>query len=114
MVTIDKIQQGIAAYLDSELMPNLPSTGLERILAGTAMSLAIRKSGSIIASYKDNKAVQMLGLMDAEGNVDVDILAEELKRNIPKEGVKVDIPLIGGITFHKDDIDKLHEYITIL
>lgn len=114
MVSIDKIQQGVAAYLDAELMPQLPNTGFEKVLAGTAMSLAIRRSGAILDSYKNNKAVQMLGLMDAEGNVDVDVLAEELKKNIPKEGMKVNIPIIGNMTFHKEDVDKLHEYITVL
>ena len=114
MVAISKIEQGIAAYLDSELMPQLPNTGIEKVLAGTAMSLAIRRSGKILDGYKNNKAVQMLGLMDAEGNVDVDVLAEELKKNIPAEGVKIDVPIIGAMTFHKEDVDKLHEYITIL
>lgn len=114
MVTIGKIEQGVAAYIDSELMPKLPSTGLEKVLAGTAIGLAIRRSGKIIESYKDNKTVQMLGIMDAEGNVDVDALAEELKKNVPADGVKVDVPIIGVMTFHKDDVDKLHEYITVL
>lgn len=114
MVTIEKIEHGVAAYLDSELMPKFPSTGWEKVLAGTAIGLAIRKSSNIIESYKDNKMVQMLGIMDAEGNVDVDVLAEELKKNISKDGVKVDVPFIGALTFHKEDVDKLHEYITVL
>lgn len=114
MVPISKIEQGVAAYLDSELMPQLPNSGFEKVLAGTAMSLIIRRSGKIIDSYKNNKAVQMLGIMDEEGNVDVDVLAEELKKNLPKEGMKVEIPIIGAMTFHKEDVDKLHEYITVL
>lgn len=113
MVTIKNIEQGVAAYLDNELMPQLPNTGIERVLAGTALSLAIRRSGTIIGSFKDNKIVQMLGIMDAEGNVDVDVLAEELKKNIPTEGVKVEVPVIGALKFHKEDVDKLHEYITL-
>lgn len=114
MVSIDKIEQGVAAYLDSEVMPQLPSTGFEKVLAGTAMSLVIRRSGRIIESYKDHKAVQLLGLMDSEGNVDIEVLAEELKKNLPKEGMKIDVPIIGAMTFHKEDVDKLYEYITVL
>lgn len=111
MVSIDKIEKGVANYLDGELMPQLQSNSLEKVLIGTAASLAIRRSGTIVAGYKDNKMVQMLGIMDSNGNVDVDVLADELKKNIPKEGVKVDIPIIGTMTFHKDDVDKLYEYI---
>lgn len=114
MVSIGKIEQGVAAYLDTEVMPKFPNSGFEKVLAGTAMSIIIRRSGRIVESYKDNKAVQMLGLMDSEGNVDIDILAEELKKNFPKDGMKVDVPIIGSMTFHKEDVDKLHEYITEL
>lgn len=110
MVPISKIEKGVAAYLDSEIMPKFPA-GIEKVIAGTAASLFIRKSGNIIASYKDNKTVQMLGIMDENANVDVDVLAEELKKNIPTEGVQVEVPMFGTITFHKEDVDKLQEYI---
>ncbi|MDE7424992.1 MAG: hypothetical protein K2N51_15095 [Lachnospiraceae bacterium] len=111
MTTIDKIEQGVADYLDAELMPKLQSNGIEKVIVGTAVSLLIRKSGAIIEGYKENKLVKMLGIMDEAGNVDVDILVEELKKNISKDGVKVDIPIIGTLTFHKEDIDKLYNYI---
>lgn len=111
MVSIDKIEQGVAHYLDGELMPQLQSSGWEKVLVGTAASLAIRRTSTIIAGYKDHKLVKMLGIMDDKGNVDVETLAIELKKNIPKEGFKVDIPIIGTMTFHKDDVDKLCEYI---
>ena len=78
------------------------------------MSLLIKKSGAILDSYKDNQLVKILGIMDSEGNVDIDVLAEELKKNIPKGGVRVDIPIIGVLTFKENDVDKLYEYITVL
>lgn len=111
MVTINKIEHGIAAYLDSELMPKLPNSGWERLISGTAISLFIKKSGTILMSYKDNQVVQMLGVMDTEGNVDVETLAEEIKKNMPSEGLKLEIPAIGVMTFRKDDVDKLYDYI---
>lgn len=111
MVTMKEIESGIAAYLDAELMPKLPTSGLEKVIAGTAISLFIKRSGTILESYKDNKVVQMLGVMDTEGNVDVDLLATELKKNMPEDGIKIDVPMIGAMTFHKEDVTKLHEYI---
>lgn len=113
MVSIDKIEQGIAYYLDKELMPQLQSNGLEKVIVGTVASLAIRRSSAIIAGYKDHKLVKMLGIMDDDGNVDVETLATELKKNISKEGIEVDIPIIGTMKFHKGDVDKLYEYITM-
>lgn len=111
MVSIDKIEKGVANYLDGELMPQLQNNSLEKVLVGTVASLAIHKSGAIVAGYKDNKVVKMLGVMDDNGNVDIEVVAAELKKHIPKDGVKVDIPIIGTMTFHKDDVDKLCEYI---
>lgn len=113
MVSVDKIEKGVANYLDAELMPQLQNNGVEKVLIGTAASLMIRKTGTIIDGYKDNKLVKMLGIMDEKGNVDVDTLAEELKNNISKEGIKIDIPIIGTLTFHKEDIDKLCDYIMV-
>lgn len=111
MVSVDKIERGIADYLDAELMPQLQNNALEKIIVGTAASLFIRKSGAIIEGYKDNKIVKTLGIMDEDGNVDVDILTEEIKKNISKDGVRIDVPVIGTLTFRKEDVDKLHNYI---
>lgn len=111
MVSIDRIERGVAKYLDTELMPQLRSGGFERVLVGTAASLVIRKAGAMVASYKDNKVVKMTGIMDDDGNIDVDAIATELKNNISDAGVKAEIPVIGTVTFHKDDVDKLREYI---
>lgn len=112
MVSIDKIEQGVANYLDNELMPKLQSNGWEKVVVGAAASLAIHKLGAIIAGYKEHKMVKMLGIMDDNGNVDVEALVTELKRNVPKTGFDVSVPIIGIMTFHKDDVDKLYEYIT--
>lgn len=112
MVPVTKVMHGIASYLDAELMPQFGGNTIERVVAGTAISLAIRKGAVIVDSYKDNQVVKMLGIMDDKGNIDIDVLSDELKKNVPKEGVKVNVPVIGTMTFTKDDIDTLHNYIT--
>lgn len=111
MVSVDKIEQGVANYLDAELMPQLKGNGIEKVIVGTTASLLIRKTGTIIEGYKDNKLVKMLGIIDDNGAVDVDTLVEEVKKNIPKEGIKIEVPILGTLTFHKDDVDKLYDYI---
>lgn len=111
MVSIDKIEKGLANYLDNEFMPQLKGNGIEKVIVGTAASLFIHKTGAIIEGYKDNKIVKMLGIMNSEGDVDVDTLVKEVKKNIPKEGFSIEIPIVGTLTFHEEDIDKLYDYI---
>lgn len=113
MVTVDKIEQGVANYLDAELMPQFQGNSVEKVIVGTVASLLIRRTGTIIEGYKDNKLVKMLGIIDDNGAIDADILAEEVKKNIPKEGIKIDVPILGLLTFHKDDVDKLYDYIMV-
>jgi hypothetical protein len=111
MVSISSIEQGFANYLDTELMTKLPQNGFQKVIAGTVISLTIRKSGAIISSLKDNSFVKMLEVMDEDGNVDIDTLKDEFKKQMPDAGVKVDVPYIGVMTFKKNDVDKLYDYI---
>lgn len=112
MVTIEQIERGVASYLDEELMPNLPQNGIQKVMAGTAISLVIRKSGNIVKELTNQPFVKMLGIMDEEGSVDIDVLKDELKHNITDEGIVVDFPLIGTMTFHRSDVDSLYKHIT--
>lgn len=111
MVTIDQVERGIAAYLDRELMPILPDTGFQKVLIGTGIGLALRKYKGQLAELKDHPVVKMLGVFDKNGNVDIDVVKEELGKQIPETGLKMELPMIGGLTFHKADVDKLHSYI---
>jgi hypothetical protein len=111
MVSIDSIEKGVATYLDTELMNKLPQSGFQRVIAGTAISLAIKKSGNIVEGLKDDPFVKMLEIMDADGNVDIETLKDEVKAQFPADGIKADIPMIGVVTFHKADIDKLYNCI---
>jgi hypothetical protein len=111
MASLQQIESGIAAYLDSELMTKLPQDGFQKVIAGTAISLAIRKSSTIFNDVLNSSFVKMLDIVDESGDVDIDILKEELKKNMPETGVKAEFPMIGKMTFHKSDVDKLYTYI---
>lgn len=112
MVSVNKIESGVARFLDAELVGKMPDGGVQKILAGTAISLLIKKSGNMIKALQQNPVIQMMEIFDADGNVDVDSLTEELIKNFPDIGLKVDLPMIGTVTFHKEDINKLYSYIT--
>lgn len=112
MVSISKIESGIAKYLDDEVMTKLPGNGFEKILTGTALSLMIRRITTQFDTFKVNPYVKMMGIISDDGLVDVELVAEELKKHIPAgSGIKIDIPFIGAMTFHRPDVDCLLGYI---
>jgi hypothetical protein len=111
MVSIASIEKGVATYLDTELMDKLPQSGFQRVIAGTAISLAIKKSGNLVEGLKDNPFVKMLEIMDDKGNVDIETLKDEVKTQFPADGIKADLPMIGVVIFHKSDVDKLYNCI---
>lgn len=111
MVSVNQMEQGIASFLDTEFMPNLPQNGIQKVMAGTAISLIIKRSGNIVKEFVNNPFVKMLGIMDDEGNMDIDILRTELKANMPESGVVMDIPMIGTLTVHAQDVDTLYNHI---
>lgn len=112
MVSMNKLETGIARFLDAELISKMPEGGVQKIIAGTAISLMIKKTGKIIQSFQQYPMVQMMEIFDENGNLDVDSLADALYKNFPESGVKVEFPMVGTMTFHKEDVNKLYSYIT--
>lgn len=111
MVSVEKIERGLASYLDKELMPQLPAEGAKRILAGTAVSIIIKRSGSMIEQLKENKILLALGIVDEVGNVDLELLKDEIKNQMTDSGLRLEIPFIGAITFKREDVDLLYRSI---
>lgn len=111
MVTVHQIEKGIGSFLDNELMPMIGENGLQKVIIGTGISLLLHKNIGKIVTMQQNPIVSAMGIFDQEGNIDIDSIKEEMLKQIPEEGVKVDVPMVGVLTFKKEDISKLHQYI---
>ena len=111
MVSIRRVEKGIATYLDKEMMPKMDTEGLQGFGIGVATSLLIKRVGNIIEGYKNNGVAQALGVFDKNGNVDIDVLREVLKENISDNGRKMALPVLGSFTFYKSDVDMLYDCI---
>ena len=109
MVTIDQAMRGAAKYADNEIIPHLP-TG-KGIGAGIALALILDGGKSRIFALKDHPAVQMMGIMDAEGNIDLDRLYNAARTQVDGKKIPWDIPIIGELRFDVNDVDKLYRYI---
>ena len=109
MVTIDQAMRGAAKYADNEIIPHLP-TG-KGIAAGVALALIMDGGKSRILALKDHPAVQMMGIMDEEGNIDLDRLYNAARQRVDGKKIPLTIPVIGELRFDVTDVDKLYKYI---
>lgn len=109
MVTIDQAMRGVAQYADNEIIPHLP-TG-KGIGAGIALALIMDGGKSRILALKDHPAVQMMGIMDEDGNIDLDRLYNAARPRFDGQKLPVTVPIIGELRFDVGDLDKLYKYI---
>lgn len=108
--TVDQVMTGIINYADSEIMGKLPTSG--KWIMGTAIGLATTKTNNIVDALRENAIAKMLGIIDDNGNVDVDALIGAMRQAADKYGkVSFDIPMIGTMTFSASDVDRLRTFI---
>lgn len=109
MVSIDRIQTGIARYLDTEMLPKM--SGANKWIAGAAASAYIAEAPALLRKLNDNKAIAALNLIDAAGNVDVEKIYQHLKPAAAKCPAVVTLPIVGTLTFTEQDVDSLYSHI---
>ena len=108
MVTMEKVQRGLAAFIDRELIPSL--SGWDKVLVGGGAGLAVAKLPQMIAQYP---IVATLGVYDKENNqVDIDTLYNAIVPYIGTEALPIKIPMLGiTVRMGRKEIDTLYKYI---
>ena len=101
--------RGVAQYADNEIIPHRP-TG-KAIGVGIALALIMDGGKSRILAMKDHPAVQMMGIMDAEGNINLDRLYNAARTRVDGKKIPLTIPVIGELRFDVNDVDRLYKYI---
>ena len=109
MVTIDQAMRGAAKFADNEIIPHLP-TG-KGIGAGIALALIMDGGKAQLLKLRENPAVQMMGIMDEEGNIDLDRLYNAARTQVDGKKIPLTIPVIGELRFDVNDVDRLYKYI---
>lgn len=111
MVNREQIEKGVASFLDKEFLPKVHMEPWKQFAVATGASIAVKRIGKVMDELKENKAMNMLGIVDGSGNIDIDILAEEAKSKMPPDGIRVPIPIIGEVTLYAADVDTLYRLI---
>lgn len=113
-ISFENVELGIAEYLDKELLSQYPNNSYHRVLIGMGLSLVLKQKLNDIRELLQNDTVKSVGIVDADGNIDVDLLRDTLKEQMTNEGIRYENKFIGAITFTKEDVDVLYKYLTII
>ena len=104
------MQEGIARYLDAEMLPKIG--GWKKWIAGAAATEYVSKMGVIIDAIKKKPAVAILGVVTEDNMIDADRLREAFVNQARSSGsVSFDIPMIGTLTIGEKDVETLYRYI---
>lgn len=107
-VTVDKIAEGLATYIDRELVPKVP--GIRKWILGMSGAYATKIAENMMK--ENQKILVSAGIMAEDGMVDIDTFVSHLKRSADMNGpVTEHFPLFGDVTFDSSDVDKLYSYI---
>lgn len=110
MVSRSQLRNGIARYIDTEILTKI--TGWKRWVIGAGATAYLSKTDDIIERLRSMEAVKLLGLFSDDGMyIDADMLYNCIRAEAEKTTATVDIPVIGSVTFSASDVDKLFDYM---
>lgn len=109
-VKFEAVLDGMARFLDKEIYSGM--NDWQEILARITVGRVFENREAVKAAFVNNGIIRTFGIVDENGNVDIERLASDLKTQIQrKEKLEVSIPLFGKITFHPEDVDDLYNMI---
>lgn len=111
MVSTEQAMRGLVRYLDNEIITMLPAKGWQRVVCGTAVAMAAKNTGRLVETLKTNKYLVAIGVFNTEGAIAIEDVKNEFVKQLGSEGMVIEIPMIGPVTFHQSDVEKLYEYI---
>ncbi len=110
MLEFEKVLKGIEKYIYRELYKGL--TDWQCFMAEIAVKRIVNRSDVLKETLKSNPVIQMLDIMDEDGNVDVEGLMSDIRSKIEEMGkLSLSIPLFGTFSFCPSDVEVLHRYI---
>lgn len=109
MVAYTKVIDGIAKYVDEEIVKKL--IGYQKWIVGAGAGIMLNKSTNIFNNLKNNPLIKSMELINENDEIDIETIYQEIKKQAQKSAVTVDIPLAGTFTLNEQDVDKLYGLI---
>lgn len=110
-VPFSRVVDGAAKFIETEIMPNM--NDWQEIAARIAIGRVFDNRDAIKRHLVSTGYLRTFALIDEDGNVDIDRLSADLKREIERKGkIEINLKLFGRLKFDSGDVDKLHRIIT--
>lgn len=107
----EKVIDGLSKYINDEIYVGM--NDLQEFAARIMVGRIINNRDNVKEMLINNGFIRTFGVMDAEGMVDVESLASDIKKEIArKEKITFNIPMFGRMTFKPSDVDMLYKNIT--
>lgn len=111
MVEFNRVIDGLFRYLNNNLLAKM--NDWQEVFARIAVGRIIGNPEALKQSLMANPFVRTFAIFDSEGNVDLENLARDLKREIERKGkISVEVPMFGKMNFVASDIDEIYREIT--
>ena len=109
-MTFEKVLDGAVRFINENVIPGM--NDWQEIAARIAIGRLYENQQSVLTFLQNNGIVRAFGVIDSEGDVDIDRLCTDLKREIQKKKkIQGAIPGFGKMSFDASDVDKLYNYI---
>ena len=112
MTSLDAVKSGLSAYAEREIINKMQASDAKRILVGSAIALAINRADTLVNKASENPIVSALGVVGDGCSIDLDALCAAALPQMPDCGIKVQVPILGELTFYSADIRTLYHDIT--
>ena len=109
MVHYSKIVNGLIAYIDQDMVQKMNGSW-KAWAVGTVAALIARRADAVFRELRDNKVVQVLGIIDGE-MVDIDSIYAELLKQAQTRSATINMPLMGSVTYSSQDVEALYRLI---
>ena len=111
MVSFEQILDGLARYMNKYFYSNL--NDWQEIVARLAVGRIIGNPETLKQSLQANGIIRTFAVMDSEGNVELEPIMRDLRKEIERKGkMTVEIPMFGKISFTGEDVTELYREIT--
>lgn len=109
-IKFENVLDGVAKFIDDNIYSGM--NDWQEIIARLAVGRIFNNRENLKSLLINNPIIRTFGIIDEDGNVDVQSLTADLKHEIERKGkLTVSVPLFGNITFKPEDVDNLYNTI---